>query len=133
MTAILPHLPLGERWRHRASRSLLADESFRARGTYDGRRWVLWAYGCDNGDGLGRFCLLVSVPTRTADNVCSYVEDVVSLRCERVETLMAFLAVLDEGPGRTFVCPQCQRGMPWSMGAADNAPDICDDCWAERY
>jgi hypothetical protein len=131
MSPILPHLPLMPAWRHRATSSLLAGESFRARGTYDGRRWAVWAYECDASDGLGRYSLLLSVPVLSPGNECPYVVDALCLRCDRVETLMAFLATIDEGAA--FVCPECMRGMPPSMGAADDAPDLCDDCWAARY
>lgn len=29
----------------------------------------------------------------------------------------------------TFVCSNCQRDTPWSEGAADSHPDLCNDCW----
>lgn len=28
-----------------------------------------------------------------------------------------------------FECPGCGRTVPESFGAADNMPELCDDCW----
>ena len=28
-----------------------------------------------------------------------------------------------------FICEGCQRKMPYCLGAADDMPDHCDDCW----
>jgi hypothetical protein len=33
--------------------------------------------------------------------------------------------------GMLFRCDTCDRLMPWCMGAYDNMPDSCDDCWVE--
>ena len=32
----------------------------------------------------------------------------------------------------TFICTGCQRAVPWSKGAADDGPDLCDECWAAK-
>ena len=31
--------------------------------------------------------------------------------------------------GRTYECKDCKRRVPWCYGAADNMPNVCDDCW----
>lgn len=31
---------------------------------------------------------------------------------------------------RIFQCECCARFRPWSEGAADDQPDMCDACWA---
>lgn len=31
---------------------------------------------------------------------------------------------------RAYVCPRCERKRPWSDGAADDTPALCDDCAA---
>lgn len=28
-----------------------------------------------------------------------------------------------------YICPQCERAVPWCFGADDEAPAICDECW----
>ena len=28
----------------------------------------------------------------------------------------------------TFRCAGCDRTVPWCFGAADDAPELCDDC-----
>ena len=28
-----------------------------------------------------------------------------------------------------YTCPGCKRPVPWCFGAADNKPELCDDCW----
>lgn len=33
----------------------------------------------------------------------------------------------------TFVCAKCGRRVSWDFAAADDEPDLCDDCWAERH
>lgn len=30
-----------------------------------------------------------------------------------------------------YRCPTCLRWWPWCIGAADDAPEICDDCWCD--
>lgn len=30
----------------------------------------------------------------------------------------------------TFVCASCSKRVDWELGACDNRPDWCDDCWA---
>lgn len=30
-----------------------------------------------------------------------------------------------------FLCARCRRRVPWCFGAADDRPELCDDCWAE--
>ena len=30
-----------------------------------------------------------------------------------------------------YRCPGCRRLVPWCLGAADDKPELCDDCWAE--
>ena len=32
-------------------------------------------------------------------------------------------------PG-TYTCRGCERACGWCFGAADEHPDLCDDCWA---
>lgn len=32
--------------------------------------------------------------------------------------------------GRRYTCPGCLRFVPWCYGAADDAPELCDECWA---
>lgn len=29
---------------------------------------------------------------------------------------------------RAYVCPKCERKTPWSNGAADDTPALCDEC-----
>ena len=29
-----------------------------------------------------------------------------------------------------FVCHRCERAVSWEQGAADDAPGLCDECWA---
>jgi len=29
-----------------------------------------------------------------------------------------------------YICRGCKRTVPWSMGAADHHPELCDDCYA---
>ncbi len=29
-----------------------------------------------------------------------------------------------------FTCTRCERAVPWSEGAADDTPALCDDCAA---
>lgn len=36
------------------------------------------------------------------------------------------------GMADTFHCPGCDRDVPFDYGAADEAPDQCDDCWARE-
>lgn len=41
----------------------------------------------------------------------------------------------DENPDsaltcRVFRCASCGRYVPWSYGASDDMPDVCDACWA---
>lgn len=31
--------------------------------------------------------------------------------------------------GRRYTCPGCLRFVRWCFGAADEAPELCDDCW----
>ena len=31
---------------------------------------------------------------------------------------------------RRFVCNACECVVKWGFGAADDAPGLCDDCWA---
>jgi hypothetical protein len=31
--------------------------------------------------------------------------------------------------GRRFSCPGCLRFVPECFGAADDIPEVCDDCW----
>jgi hypothetical protein len=33
--------------------------------------------------------------------------------------------------GGTYVCTGCERKVGWCFGAADNMPELCDECWAE--
>ena len=33
--------------------------------------------------------------------------------------------------GGVFVCPWCERTVGYCMGAADDAPALCDDCWGK--
>jgi hypothetical protein len=33
---------------------------------------------------------------------------------------------------KTFCCAGCGFDVPWSMGAADDTPDLCDDCAAKQ-
>ena len=35
-----------------------------------------------------------------------------------------------EKDGKTYLCPGCLRNIPWCCGAADDMPELCDDCWA---
>jgi hypothetical protein len=32
----------------------------------------------------------------------------------------------------TFVCPECKRTVGYCMGADDDYPDLCADCWAKH-
>ena len=34
-------------------------------------------------------------------------------------------------PPATYRCPTCRRWWPWCVGGADEAPEICDECWAD--
>ncbi|MCT7962339.1 ASCH domain-containing protein [Laspinema sp. D1] len=38
---------------------------------------------------------------------------------------------MDEGE-ETFHCPGCDRDVPWSEGASDDFPDLCDECAYEE-
>jgi hypothetical protein len=29
----------------------------------------------------------------------------------------------------TFLCPGCEREVPYENGACDDMPELCDDCW----
>ena len=31
-----------------------------------------------------------------------------------------------------WLCPGCLKYQPWTFGAADNEPDLCDNCWCEK-
>lgn len=33
----------------------------------------------------------------------------------------------------TFRCNRCEKIHPWDFGAADEAPGLCDDCWAVYF
>lgn len=33
----------------------------------------------------------------------------------------------------TFVCAECRRRVSWDCGAADDEPELCDDCWLKNY
>jgi len=35
--------------------------------------------------------------------------------------------------GRRYTCPGCLRFVPWCFGAADDAPELCDDCWGAKH
>jgi hypothetical protein len=48
------------------------------------------------------------VPRPCSSNACRLPED-----CERCER---------------FTCAGCMRQVPWSEGAADDCPDLCDSC-----
>lgn len=39
--------------------------------------------------------------------------------------------VCDCKRGETFVCNVCKRRVGWCLGASDDMPDACDDCWYE--
>lgn len=45
---------------------------------------------------------------------------------------LARLGLPRGGMTDTFYCPDCDRGVPFDCGAADEAPDQCDDCWARE-
>ena len=32
-----------------------------------------------------------------------------------------------------YRCRTCLRFVPWCIGAADDRPDDCDDCWARAH
>lgn len=34
---------------------------------------------------------------------------------------------------RLYLCPGCTRLVPWCFGAADDRPELCDDCWCEAH
>lgn len=34
---------------------------------------------------------------------------------------------------QTFSCPGCERDMPWSEGAYDDLPELCNDCACEVW
>lgn len=53
--------------------------------------------------------------------------------CEYATTLAESLYVVDgyTVSPPTFVCSNCQRDTPWSEGAADSHPDLCNDCIPE--
>jgi hypothetical protein len=36
-------------------------------------------------------------------------------------------------PGAIFECKVCGRLMPYCMGADDDLPDACDDCWSKAH
>ena len=36
-------------------------------------------------------------------------------------------------PGQIFQCAQCNRLVPWCMGASDKYEDICDRCVAIQH
>lgn len=47
---------------------------------------------------------------------------------------------LHEHPGvveccvhETFRCNRCEKTHSWDFGAADEAPGLCDDCWAVYF
>jgi len=31
-----------------------------------------------------------------------------------------------------YRCAGCHRSVPWCFGAADDLPEMCDDCWMQR-
>lgn len=31
-----------------------------------------------------------------------------------------------------FLCPGCRKYQDWDFGAADDWPEMCDDCWDEK-
>lgn len=33
----------------------------------------------------------------------------------------------------TFLCPRCERVVQWDFGCDDEAPALCDDCWAAYF
>ena len=37
-----------------------------------------------------------------------------------------------EGLCELFICDDCERDVPACKGHADNFPELCDDCWAEK-
>lgn len=44
------------------------------------------------------------------------------------------LGLCDECPHcTTYVCWSCMRRVPWDFGAADEMPDVCDDCYCEAH
>lgn len=47
-----------------------------------------------------------------------------------------FLVVIKSGERvehRTYRCAWCRRDVPWCMGASDDMPDVCDDCWCAAH
>jgi hypothetical protein len=34
---------------------------------------------------------------------------------------------------KRYRCLKCRRYVPWCFGAADDKPELCDDCWAEAH
>jgi len=34
---------------------------------------------------------------------------------------------------QTFVCAMCQRTACYCQGAADDMPDVCDECWCDAH
>lgn len=32
-----------------------------------------------------------------------------------------------------YKCPGCKRRVPWCFGAADDLPELCDDCWRKAH
>ena len=32
-----------------------------------------------------------------------------------------------------FLCDSCSRLVPWSLGADDDMPGACDDCWSKAH
>lgn len=35
--------------------------------------------------------------------------------------------------GRRYRCLWCRRDVPWCFGAADDMPEVCDDCWVVAH
>jgi hypothetical protein len=31
-----------------------------------------------------------------------------------------------------WLCPGCLKYQPWDFGAADEYPDLCDNCWCDE-
>ena len=48
--------------------------------------------------------------------------------CEVCEAWCKRMGVSEE---RCYVCPKCERVRPWSNGASDDTPALCDDCAVE--
>lgn len=32
----------------------------------------------------------------------------------------------------TFPCTKCGHDVPWELGAADDEPDVCDNCYGKK-